>query len=182
MVGVGPAVFSSIVVLPSAHCWFSTVLFPARSVFIVFWQCCVSLWQFCTLIRGFIFQIRDVKLLLSLGSWNYKVLTCEYCWWIGLQIDFLETHDVLHIVCTVSFCLAAENSCLGEMELLACGNILFQLTRIMCTVCYSSWWENLAWNFDLVQILNKLTEQHNWKCTVCFLSWWKILGWGSWNL
>ena len=42
VVGVCPAVFSSIVVLPSVHCWFNVVLFSAQSVFIVFWQCFVE--------------------------------------------------------------------------------------------------------------------------------------------
>ena len=65
------------------------------------------------------FQIRDVKFLLeAIGIMSL----CQYSWSIGLQIDFLDTHGILHIVNTISFNLAKE--------ILAWGSWNFELVQL----------------------------------------------------
>ena len=80
MIDACSAVFSSIVILSSVHCW-STCF--KRSVFIVSCQCFVSWWQFCPLTEGLIFQVGNLGCSAAFSSIVVCLLRtpiCSNCW------------------------------------------------------------------------------------------------------
>ena len=100
------------------------------------------------------FQIRDVKFLLEavgIMSW------WEYCWSIGLEIDFSHAWCTPHCVhCQFlsgdgKFLLEGVGTELVQIPLI--NGIVDSFVRHALCALSVIFRDNLSWNFDLVQIL-----------------------------
>ena len=100
------------------------------------------------------FQIRDVKFLLEavgIMSW------WEYCWSIGLEIDFSHAWCTPHCVhCRFlsgdgKFLLEGVGTELVQIPLI--NGIVDSFVRHALCALSVIFRDNLSWNFDLVQIL-----------------------------
>jgi len=126
------------------------------------------------------FQIRDVKFLLEavgIMSW------WEYCWSIGLEIDFSHAWCTPHCVhCQFlsgdgKFLLEGVGTELVQIPLI--NGIVDSFVRHALCALSVIFRDNLSWNFDLVQILfieyvkclSTLVTERFKKWQMCWISW-----------